>query len=87
MQKNNKEKVWKHVLHLFKDGSFWFQLPHRASLGKGGTWSISEVRSEGSETTVLHMQYTQRRNGSRLLQKNVKRKRSGIHGQTRKRQA
>lgn len=73
LQGNHKEKVRQYLLHLLSTESFWVELAYRPSMGKGFSWSISKVRPTGFATPVLQLQYKQRRNGSRLLSKHVKR--------------
>lgn len=84
LQTPNEREIRKLLLYL---QTFWLggeQLAHWTFVGKSKSGSLLEVRLPSLETTVLRLQHKQRRNGSRLLQKNVRRNRATKNVRTRK---
>lgn len=71
VQKDNSEEVWEYVLYLLNNGVKWKQLAHGTYVGEGQFGSILEIRFTSVTSPVFRLQYTSRRNGSGLLQKNV----------------
>ena len=69
-----------YMLHVWADAAFGFKSTHGSLMEQGFTWSLSQVRLAGTPTTVLQLQYKPRRNGSRLLRKDVKGNRSRSDG-------
>lgn len=79
LQTNNKNQVSKHLLHMWQVELGRSELAYRALMGKGFAGSVSEVRFENLTPTMFPVQYAPRWDGSRLLFKNVERKRKGVH--------
>ena len=55
VQADYQKKIPELVLHMFSDGSFWFELADRPSLAKGKSWGISEIRFTNITISVLPM--------------------------------
>lgn len=77
MPKNYAREVPECLLYLWSDGSFRVEFPYGTHVGKGKSWSISQIRFKDPETPMLQMQYKSRRKRGRLLQKDAKRDRRG----------
>lgn len=75
------------MFYLWGKKPYWLKLANGASMGKGESRSILEIRLESIETAVRQMQLVLGRNGSRVLQENDRNRRKRIHGETGKRQA
>lgn len=75
------------LLHLQSNGAYWLQSSDRSrTLAEVGSWSLSEIRSEGAKTPVLLLQYSSRGNGSGSLYQDAKGNRPRSHGSAPKRQ-
>lgn len=69
MQKDCEAKIQEYLLHLSERSSRRFQLAHWSFVVKGQSGGLFEIRFEGPTPTVLQLQYKQRRDGGRFLQK------------------
>ena len=85
VQEYMQEDAWECMLHMLKDSVGRERLAYWTPLGKGKFGSLLEIRLKSIAPPVLQLQYKSRRNGSRLLSKNVKRNRAGSNGATTKR--
>lgn len=86
LQKNYQEYLWELLLHLSSKESFWLEPTYRPLMGKSLPGGILEIRFAGTTSPVFRLQHSQGRNGSGLLQKNVKRNRPKRNGKATKRQ-
>ena len=86
LQRNNPSKVPKRLLHMWKVGPFRLELAYGASLAKGQSWRISEIRHKGITTTVLQLQHKSRGKRRSVLQEDDRGAWPGLRGRPRARQ-
>lgn len=77
---DNQEKISALVLYLRSDGTVGFKSTNRPPVGKSISWSLSKIRHQSFKITMRPLQFILRRNGGRILQKDVKRNRAKRNG-------
>lgn len=82
VQKNNKKKVPACLLYLLPNGTYRIKLAHRTPLAEGISWSVHEIRFEGTPSTMLQLQYKLGRKRGNILLTNAKRDRPGKNAGT-----
>lgn len=85
VQKNNKKKVSKQMLYLPISQFKWIELAYGASFPESITWCIPKIRFEDIAPSVLQLQHKPRRKRSKVLSRNVKKRRTRILKPNRKR--